>query len=97
MDVVNDSTGEKPLDSRVGQWIDSGIPIGDAIRIALGGSLPKFATRHELNRTNTASQVYGHRRPTDDVVRAIQKELGGSEDEIRKLLWLAAEPVAAAS
>ena len=80
----------------VREMVSARVPVGDAVRIAVGGSIPEFAKRHGLNRTVAAMAIYGKRTPVpSDVLAALIKELGGAEQEWRELLWLAAKPIPA--
>lgn len=75
-----------PLD-RVRALVALGASIGDAIRIVIGGSIPKWAARHGLSRTPASMTVNGSRVPPDErTLAALVKDLECTELEIRELL-----------
>lgn len=84
--------------SRIRQQIEVGVPVGDAIRFALGGSIPKWAERRAISRQEAAMTIYSKRLPpTARVLVALCEDLGGTEAEIRELLAQGAQDVALAS
>jgi hypothetical protein len=81
---------------KVKQLVAAGSRIPSAILEALaqnGLSLAGFAKKYRLPYTQTSRGVNGN-GPTDALIRALCKELGGTEAEWRELLWLAAKPEA---
>lgn len=83
---------------RIRQQIEVGVPVGDAIRFALGGSIPKWAERRDLSRVAASMTIYSKRLPPQpDVLAALVKDLGATEDDVRELLAEGARAVALAS
>jgi hypothetical protein len=83
------SAVKKPI-VQVRELVDAGAPIGDAIRIVLGGSIPKWAAKHGLHRTPASMTISGRRVPPDaSVLAALAHDLDASTDEVRELLALA--------
>lgn len=82
---------------KVKEMVAVGVSIPTAIKEALGMSYVDFAKKHRLNPTTARLHLGGHVRATDGTIDALVKELGGSEDEWRMLLWEAARPVVARS
>lgn len=82
-------TVKKPIE-QVRKLVAAGAPVADAIRIALGGSIPKWAAKHELHRTPASMTINGRRVPPDTaVLSALVEDLGANEDDVRQLLALA--------
>lgn len=80
---------------KVKKLIEAGMSIPAAIREALvqnGLTVSEFAERHGLNRAAASNHINGNVRPTDDTISALIKELDGTADDWRELLWLAAKP-----
>jgi hypothetical protein len=81
----------KPI-AKVRQLVDAGAPVGDAIRITLGGSVPKWAGRKGLHRTPASMTITGRRVPPDSaVLAALVEDLGCTEEEVRELLGRATQ------
>lgn len=80
------TTVNTPLD-RVERLIEAGCPVSDAIRIVVGGSIPKWAARHGLSRTPASMTISGRRVPADArTVAALARDLETSEEHVRELL-----------
>jgi len=81
---------------KVKKMIDAGTSIPTAIKEALAQeglpTIDAFASKHGLIRAAVSNQVNGNVRPTDATITALIAELGGTPDEWRELLWLAAKP-----
>lgn len=77
---------------KVKELIEAGATITQAIKIALGMPLSAFADKYELARPSVSNQLNANVRPTDDTVAALVKELGGTENDWRELLWQAMRP-----
>lgn len=81
---------------KVKKLVEEGMSIPAAIKEALAqkglATVSDFAERHELNRAATSNHINGNVRPTDATVDALVAELGGTPDEWRELLWIAAKP-----
>ncbi len=78
--------------------VEAGAPIGDAIRIALGGSVPRWAAKHGLARTPASMTINGRRVPPDRrTVAALAADLGAPEDDVRSLLLEATKVLAGAA
>lgn len=77
---------------QVKKLIAAGASISGAIKESLGMPVSDFAEKHRLNRATTAHHINATMRPSDATIAALVSELGGSADEWRRLLWLAAEP-----
>src|SRR3954462_4160075 len=87
----------RPLD-RVARLRDAGAPIGDAIRIVIGGSIPRWAKTHDIARSPAQMSIVGRRNPPNaSVVQALMKDLEATEQEIRDLLFDAAREQAEAA
>jgi predicted ArsR family transcriptional regulator len=82
--------------AEVRQMIDAGVSIQTAIKEALSknglGSITAFAEAHQLNPSAVRNHLGGLVRATDETVAALMAELGGTADEWRELLWMAAKP-----
>lgn len=85
----------KPISARVLELVDVGVPVGDAVRIALAPTrerrdqrtaIPQFAARHERNPKAVAQGIYGHRPAPDWLVEDLAEELGGTPEQWRELL-----------
>ncbi len=76
--------------------IARGTEPGTAIRGELlatkGLTVKAFAAKHRLPRQSTVEALRGARRPTDKLLRALARELGGSKQAWATLLWEAARP-----
>lgn len=91
-----------PIDRRIDTLVSGGARLGDAIRIALGGSVPRWVERQNrqrkrdgrplMNRSVAANTIYSHRKPNDDVIAALVETLGGSPQEWAHRLWEAMRP-----
>jgi plasmid maintenance system antidote protein VapI len=77
---------------KVNNLISAGSTISGAIKEALGKTVVQFADDHQLPRPAVSNAINGNVRASDAVVAALAKELGGTEDEWRELLWLAGKP-----
>jgi len=77
---------------RVKKLISAGLPISDAVKAALGMTVTAFAEKHRLPRSITAEALNGARVATSAQLDALVAELGGTREEWRELLWLAAKP-----
>lgn len=83
---------------RIRQQIEVGVPVGEAIRFALGGSIPKWAEGRDLSRTSASMTIYSKRLPPQpDVLAALVEDLDATEEEVRELLAEGARAVALAS
>lgn len=83
---------------RVRQLVDAGACVGDAIRIVLGGSIPKWAATKGLHRTPASMTIYGRRVPPDTAtLTALIEDLDVSEDVVRHLLLDATKEAAEAA
>jgi plasmid maintenance system antidote protein VapI len=84
---------------KVKQMVQSGVSIPTAIKEALSqnglDSVEAFAAKYRLIRAAVSNHINGNVRPTDETIAALIAELGGTPDEWRELLWLAAKPAAA--
>lgn len=81
--------------AQVRNLIAAGAPVSDAIRIALGGSIPKWAEGHGIHRTPASMTISGRRVPPDQaVLTALAADLGSTEDEVRELLLQATNEAA---
>jgi hypothetical protein len=81
---------------KVKKMVEAGARITPAVLEALGQNgltLTAFAQKYRLPYAHTSRGVNGN-GPTDALIRALCKELGGTEAEWRELLWLAAKPEA---
>lgn len=85
---------------KVKKLVRAGASIPTAIKEALSQagvtSVAAFAEKHGLARGSVANHINGTQRATDDTIAALVAELGGTADEWRELLWLAAKPSAGA-
>jgi plasmid maintenance system antidote protein VapI len=83
---------------KVKKMVRAGSSIPTAIKEALSQagctSVAAFAEKHGLVRASVANHINGTVRATDDTIAALVEELGGTPDEWRELLWLAAKPTA---
>lgn len=82
---------------KVKTLVDAGTRVGFAIRQALLErelTVSAFAEKNKLNEKAVSSAIHGSVRATDAVVEALAKELGGSPEEWRMLLWKGAMPIA---
>lgn len=77
---------------RVKHMVSAGVSIPTAIKEALGMPVAEFARKYDLPRASTANHVNGHVRASDETIAALSKELGGTADEWREMLWQAARP-----
>jgi plasmid maintenance system antidote protein VapI len=77
---------------KVKQLIGAGLPITAAIKAAIGTPLSEFADRHAIPRSSVSNHLNGTVRATDDTIAALMKELGGSDEQWRELLWQAMRP-----
>jgi plasmid maintenance system antidote protein VapI len=81
---------------KVKKMVEGGASIPTAIKEALSQSgfstIQAFAEKHDLVRASVANHINGTVRATDDTIAALIAELGGTADEWRELLWLAAKP-----
>lgn len=77
---------------QVKKLIAAGASITGAIKEALGMNVSEFAEKYQLSRATTAHHLNATMRPTEATVNALVAELGGTPDEWRELLWLAADP-----
>jgi hypothetical protein len=86
---------------KVKQMVQAGVSIPTAIKEALSqnglDSLEAFAGKYGLIRAAVSNHINGNVRPSDEAIAALISELGGTPDEWRELLWLAAKPAASAS
>lgn len=82
---------------RIRAQVAVGVPVGDAIRLAVGGSIPMWANSHGIHRTEASMVIWSKRPATERVVAALAADLGTSEETIRALLWEGARPAAAAA
>jgi plasmid maintenance system antidote protein VapI len=82
---------------KVKKLIEAGARIPTAIKESLPVTLGAFADQHGLNEKAVSNAINGNVRPSDDLIAAFVRELGGTEAEWRELLWLAAKPDAVAS
>jgi hypothetical protein len=80
---------------KIQKLIKAGVPIPDAIVLALGMSIKEFSLLHARMPSNIGQILRGRLAPSDKDLEALMTQLGGSEEEWRRLLWLAGEPVAA--
>jgi plasmid maintenance system antidote protein VapI len=85
----------------VKQMVDAGgVSIPAAIKEALRQkgleTIAAFAEKHGLVRASATNHINGVVRATDDTIDALIAEFGGTRDEWRELLWLAAKPVVTA-
>jgi plasmid maintenance system antidote protein VapI len=85
---------------KVKKLVDAGSSIPTAIKEALSQvglpTVAAFAEKHDLARASVANHVNGTVKATDDTVAALVAELGGTTEEWRELLWLAAKPTVSA-
>lgn len=75
----------------------AGVPVGDAVRLALSpdpddrdktvSAIPTFALRNHLDPKNSAKSIYGSRKPSDALLSALASELGGDVDFWRTQIW----------
>ena len=80
------SNDKKPIE-RVHRLIDAGAPVAEAIRIVLGGSIPKWAAKHGLPRTPATMTITGKLVPPNGrVVAALRADLQATDDELRDLI-----------
>lgn len=63
-----------------------GVPIGDAIRLALGGNIAIWAKQRHLNRTIASGTIWCARPPVRAVVEAIAADLNCEETDILEVL-----------
>ena len=85
--------GVNKLD-RIRQQIYLGVPVGDAIRLAIGGSIPKWASDRDIHRTEASMTIHSKRLPPSPrVVSALAEHLEVSEDDVRDLLDLGTRQV----
>lgn len=79
--------------------IEAGARPGVAIRECLVDrelTVATFADKYGLNEKAVSNSINANVRPTDAMVEALSKELGGTTDEWKMLLWEAARPTVAA-
>ena len=89
---MNDNKNKLPPMERIRRMIELGAPVGDAIRIILGGSIPRWAAKHEIARQTATMSVTGKRVPPDArTVAALVADLQASEPEVRELLGRSAK------
>lgn len=75
--------------------VDRGVDVTMAIKGALllnGLDVSDFADKYGFPRPTVSQVVNGAVRPTDAMLTALIKELGGDPDGWRELLWLAGKP-----
>ncbi len=81
---------------KVKQMVQVGVSIPTAIKEALMqnglDTVESFAGKHGLIRAAVSNHINGNVRATEDTLSALVAELGGTPDEWRELLWLAAKP-----
>lgn len=78
---------------KVKTLVDGGARIPTAVKEALLPlTVTEFADKHSLPRSAVSNAINGNIRPTDEMVAALIKELGGTVDEWRLLLWKASKP-----
>ena len=81
---------------KVKKMVDAGTSIPTAIKDALAQqglpTVEAFASKHGLIRAVVSNQLNANVRPSDSTIAALIAELGGTADEWRELLWLAAKP-----
>lgn len=85
---------------KVRKLIEAGARVGIAIREALldcGLTVATFAAKYEVNEKAVSNTINANIRPTDTIIAALVKELGGTSDEWKMLLWEAAKPDVAAA
>lgn len=84
---------------KVKKLIDAGASIPTAIKEALAqngyDTIESFASAYRLPRPAFSNHINGNVRPSDETISALVAELGGTPDDWRELLWLAAKPVTA--
>lgn len=90
--------------ARFARYRDAGVPIGDAIRLALSPdpfnrkvtarAIPEFAARHGIHEKLASGAIYGSRRATDEVCAALAEELGGTSQDWWNLISPARETAA---
>ena len=86
---------KKPID-RVRDLIDAGAPRADAIRIVLGGSIPKWAQARGISRTPASLTISGRRVPPDGkTFAALVEDLEATEEEVREILAEATREIVA--
>lgn len=76
----------------VKRLVEAGSPIPGAIKTALGMPITEFADKYDLPRGTTSEVVNGSRKPSDEQLKALIAELGGSREEWLWLLWEAGKP-----
>jgi hypothetical protein len=106
MPKVNRKSTKAERMQRFARYREAGVPIGDAIRLALSpdpsdrdvtkGAIPSFAARHGLDPKNTAAAIYGNRSATADLCSALVEEIGESADFWKGLLSPTREAAASA-
>lgn len=81
---------------KVKKMVEAGSSITAAIKEALAQNglktVGEFAEKYSLNRSVASAALNALARPTNDTIAALIAELGGTADEWRELLWLAAKP-----
>jgi plasmid maintenance system antidote protein VapI len=80
---------------KVKTLVASGTRIGFAIRQALlerDLTVTAFAEKYQLNEKAVSSAIHGSVRATEAVLESLSKELGGTPDEWRLLIWHASKP-----
>lgn len=82
---------------KVKKLIEAGASVPTAIKESLGMGVSDFADKHGLQRPVLSDVINGNRRAPDAYVDALVKDLGGTVDEWRELLWLAGKPVPASA
>lgn len=98
MPKVNRKRTETPTErmQRFMRYVEAKVPIGDAIRFSLSpepfdrkltqSAIPDFAARHSIPPKLAASVIYGTRRATPQVCRALALEFGEDAEWWRALL-----------
>jgi plasmid maintenance system antidote protein VapI len=82
---------------KVKRMVEAGVSIPTAVKESLGMTVADFAEKYGLSRASVANHVNGVVRAADTTVEALAAELGGTPDEWRELLWLAAKPESASA
>jgi plasmid maintenance system antidote protein VapI len=77
---------------KVKKLVAAGASIPTAIKASLGMTVADFAEKHGIARSSASNHISGQVKATDDTIAALIAELGGTVEEWRELLWLAAKP-----
>lgn len=78
---------------QVKRLVAAGLSLSEAIKHALGIQIGEMAERYDIPRPILSDVINSRRVANERELDALVAELGGTPDQWREMLWLAAKPV----